>query len=553
MRLANRSGKVIALGRLLLALFILVATLRSIDGLAEYPEATLAIGLIYIVFSVVALVLTWSNWWLEHRLRLPTHIVDMGFFLALDLATGIPVTSPFFLFFVFLVLSAAAKWGWRAAMWTAAFASLLFAAETAVEIYTASLSPEEYVFAIVRGGHLIVLSLMLGWFGVTHLSGTFARRCSFRDIQTGEDPILRALTYFSNCLGGRWSAMIWTEPDEPWLNIAFWSTESGLRIEKVGPEEYSWRVAPALEGRPFMFDLGRQRTLFPGQGRLNALDGAAINPDLAGRIPLDSGIGAPVESQSTTGHIFVGGMADMCWEDIPNARRCAVDLGRGLDRWAAVLATAETSETEARLRIARDLHDSVSQVMAGLGLKLRAARTTAANEEQRDRELRGIEEELVFYQQQIHGFIEDLRKPQGSGDRVDLDAALNEIAVGLRRQWAIEIDVTGDHLVSIPKLLADEIAHLAREAASNAVRHGKATWLLLSGEIVDDCLRLVIHDDGQGFSETGRFDHFTMSQQGFGPRSILDRVEGLRGSVDLVSGHNGAIVTIVVPLGTAAP
>lgn len=551
--LANRSGRVIALGRLLLALFILIANLRSFEGEIEYPQATLAFGTAYLVFASVVLPLTWSNWWLEHRLKLPTHIVDMSFFLALDLATGIPVTNPFFVFFVFLVLSAAAKWGWRAALVTGAAATILFASETAFEIYVASLSGEEYLFAITRGGHLVVLTLMVSWFGLTHLSGSFARQCAFRDIAPGEDPIQRALTYFAGCLSGRWSAMVWSEPDEPWVHIAFWSEESGLRIDRAGPEDVSWIIAPELVGRTFLFDLGQQRALYPDNPRLRALEGMkAVNPELAARIPMTAGVGTPVESRAISGFIFVGGMTEMCWEDLPNAKRCAVDLGRGFDRWDAVRSSAETSAGETRLRVARDLHDSVAQILAGIGLKLRAARTTAADEAQKDRELQAIEEELVAYQRHVHGFIEELRKPPRDGDRVDLDAKLNEIADGLRRQWSIEIDVTGDHLVAIPGLLAEETAHLLREAASNAVRHGQATRLFLSAEIVDDCLRLVIQDNGTGFPKSGSFDDFTLSKEGFGPRSIIERVQRLGGTVELVSGEQGALLTLIVPLGTVS-
>jgi len=94
------------------------------------------------------------------------------------------------------------------------------------------------------------------------------------------------------------------------------------------------------------------------------------------------------------------------------------------------------------------------------------------------------------------------------------------------------------------------MAHLIREATSNAVRHGKATRLFLSAEVVDDCLRLVIQDNGAGFPVSGSFDHFTLSKDGSGPRSIIERVQGLGGAVELVSGDEGALLTLVVPLGT---
>jgi signal transduction histidine kinase len=553
MRLANRTGRVVAVGRLLLALFFLLASARSIDGPIAYPGAMLAISVGYLVWAGALLALTWRNWWLDHRLGLATHLTDFAIFVALNAATGLSVTSPFFIFFVFLVLSAAARWGWGAGMWTGAAATLLFVSGAAYEIFTHSLSSEEYLYAIVRGGHLVALSLMMSWFGMTHLAGNLARTRSFGEIEPGEAPVERALPWFADCMGGSWAGMVWTEPDEPWLHIACWSEECGLRTDRAGPEDFDWLIAPELEGQTFLFDVSRGRALYRQQRRFHTLTGkAAINPALARRAPIDSGICTPVESHAFTGHLFVGGMDGLAWEELPNARRCALDLARGFERWEAMRTSAETAESEARLRIARDLHDSVAQILAGIGLKLRAARTTAPDAAQRDRELQGIEEELVAYQRQIHGFIDELRHPRAAGSRVDLDARLNAIAATLRRQWSIEIDVSGDHLVSIPGLLADEVAHLLHEATANAVRHGGATKLSLSAEVAEDCLRLVIQDNGRGFAETGSFDHFALKQQSFGPRSILERVESVRGTVELVSGEIGAIVSITVPLGTLA-
>jgi len=542
---------VIAFGRLLLALFFLFASARSIDGPIEFPRATLAITTGYLLYALALMAVIWRSWWLDHKLGLPTHVVDMAVFLALDLAAGFAVTSPFFIFFVFLVLSGAARWGWRVGMWTGAAATLLFVTETAFEVFNESLSNEEYVYAFVRGGHLIVLSLMMSWFGMTHLSGALGRSCAFRDIAPGEDPVHRALTYITNCMGGSWAAMVWTDPDEPWLHIAYWEKHGELRIERAGPEDYDWLVAPEFEDHTFLFDLGKRHALSRHLRRFQTLQGKdAINPALAARIPLQTGICTPINARAFTGHLFVGGMDGLAWEELPNARRCAQDLVRGFERWETVRTTAETSESEARLRVARDLHDSVAQIMAGVGLKLRAARTTAPDAEARDRELRAIEEELIVYQQQIYSFIENLRHPEGSGGRVDLDAILHDIAAGLRRQWSIAVEVTGDHLMAVPNLLGDEITYLLREAAANAVRHGQATELFLSAEIVDDCLRLAIQDNGKGFPELGSFDHFTLSQSGFGPRSIMERVQSVAGTVDLVSGENGAIVSIIIPLGT---
>lgn len=551
LRLANRTGRVVALARLLLALFFVLATAQSIDGPLAYPRLTLAIADGYVIYAIVLLAMTWRSWWLDHRLAVPSHLGDVAVFVALDRATGLPVTSPFFIFFVFLVLAAAARWGWRAGLLTGGVVVLLFVSETMAEIASGgALDNEEYLFSVIRGGHLVVLTLMLSWFGATHLLGGLPGRGALREIQPSENPIEPALAYFAGCLGADRSAMVWAAPDGDGVNITRWSRADGLATERAGADEFAWLVAPALQADTFLFDEQRRRTLFLDQDRFRARSGApALSPELVELLRFSEGIGAPVESRPFRGHIFAGGMDGSAWDDLSIARQAALDIARGFERWETTRAAAKASESDARQRIARNLHDSVQQVMAGIGLKLRGVRMTAPEGAQRDAELKALEDELVVYQRQLSSFIADLRQPGPRDGQVNLRTALNEIAAGIRRQWSVEVVVHGGEDGSIPKLLRDEIAHLLREAAANAARHGQATKLVLSGEISDDRLYLIVQDNGGGFPESGSFNHFGLTQKGSGPRSILERVESFRGTVDLASSEQGATVSILIPLG----
>ena len=551
MGLASRTGKVIALGRLLLAFFILLAMFPSIDGPLEHPELAMALGAAYAVFSTLILIGTWFDWWLEHRLRLLSHLVDLGFFLALSLATGSIVTSPFFIFFVYLVLSAASRWGWRAGLLTGAAATVMFASDTFAQVYGGQLSAADFSFAVVRGGHLIVLSLMLSWFGVMNLAGRFALTRSIpRGLILGP-PAEVAVEHLAECLNATQTMVVWPEPEEPWDNITSWTAGRSAETSRAGPQDFEKFVAPELNGRTFLFDLARKHVLVLEGRRLRAIkDCVAVDESLARCLGLVEGVATPLESGACKGYLFASGISTMSGDDIPIARKAGLDISHSFDRWEATRATAEVRENETRLRVARDLHDSVAQIMAGIGLKLRAARTTAASEEQRDEELRAIEEDLVVYQQQVQIFIDNLRRPDGVGARVDLEAQLSETAAAMRRQWPIEIDVTGDHLVPVSRLVAAEIDLLMREAVSNSVRHGKATRLSLSAEIVDGCLRLLVRDNGGGFRPRGRLDHTALLASGRGPRSIIERVEALGGRVELASDRKGALVSIKLPLET---
>ncbi len=68
---------------------------------------------------------TWCSWWYDARLAGPAHAVDIVIFTLTGALTD-GHTSPYFAFFMFVMLSAAIRWGWRATALTAVLLALLF-------------------------------------------------------------------------------------------------------------------------------------------------------------------------------------------------------------------------------------------------------------------------------------------------------------------------------------------------------------------------------------------------------------------------------------------
>jgi signal transduction histidine kinase len=551
LRLENRTGKVISLGRLTLALFVVVAVFFGFEGDPTFPRLTLAIGFSYVALAAFLLFITWSNWWLEQRLKLISHLLDLAFFAALDFSSGLAVSGPFSGIFIFLIFSAAAKWGWREAVATAIAAASVFAAQAAFELAARTMAPEDYVRIIVRAGNLLVLSLMIGWFGATRVEGRRDRDHRFPEGTGLDPPVRQALVHMAGCVGAKRLALVWSEPEEPWINIASLEAGGGVRREKSPPGDYPWLVAPGCETKTFLFDIASGHLLFAENGALEASSKIeAVNPDLAARLGIEEGLVAPIHSHSFDGWFIAGGIDGLCRDDLPAARGAAIDIGYGFDRAAALRLARESSETRTRLGIARDLHDSVIQIMAGIALKLRAARTRTADERERDREIEAIERELAAYQQDVNGLIEELKSPVGDALRVDLQAGLSGLALWLESHWRIEVELVADRLGAVSRGLEAEISHLVREAAANAVRHGGASRIRLAAARDGDDLVLTVTDNGTGFASHGRFSDSDLADRQIGPGSILERVHALGGSVALVSSADGAQVTMRMPIQT---
>ena len=106
------SGRVIAIGRYMLAsLFLLAIWLNASPPLNALAVTWGVLGA-YFAFALIALAATWKDWWLDARLAGAFHAIDILVFTFLVFSTE-GYMSPFFASFMFVLLSAAIRWGWR--------------------------------------------------------------------------------------------------------------------------------------------------------------------------------------------------------------------------------------------------------------------------------------------------------------------------------------------------------------------------------------------------------------------------------------------------------
>ena len=98
------SGRVIALGRVMLAVTFLLAIMLGQSQSELIWAQTYVLLILYAVGALVIAAATWSNWWLDARLAVVTHGADMAVFTAIVFSSN-GTTSPFFLFFVLPLLS----------------------------------------------------------------------------------------------------------------------------------------------------------------------------------------------------------------------------------------------------------------------------------------------------------------------------------------------------------------------------------------------------------------------------------------------------------------
>ncbi|HVS63067.1 MAG TPA: hypothetical protein VMT85_06135, partial [Thermoanaerobaculia bacterium] len=156
--------RLIASGRIVLAASSLFAVWLDPSEPAKY--ASIAYGLLaaYLGYSILVATLSWRLGPPPERRRLLSHAFDLLFFSAFIYFTAGPA-SPFVAFFVFSLVCATLRWGWRGVLWTAAAA---FGAYLAAGLYFGLVLHDEtfqlHSF-IIRGVYLAVLATLLGYLG----------------------------------------------------------------------------------------------------------------------------------------------------------------------------------------------------------------------------------------------------------------------------------------------------------------------------------------------------------------------------------------------------
>ena len=150
-----------------------------------------------------------------------------------------------------------------------------------------------------------------------------------------------------------------------------------------------------------------------------------------------------------------------------------------------------SAQEDERRRIARELHDETSQVLAALGMALHVGPAVAAAEE--------LQPLVTRLQDGVHRLIVNLRPPVL--DDLGLAAAIGGLAESQLARSGIAVRCELGELRDARLDSAIEIAvfRIAQEAMLNILRHSGATAVLLQGGVTDGRLWIELEDDGVGF------------------------------------------------------
>jgi NarL family two-component system sensor histidine kinase LiaS len=197
---------------------------------------------------------------------------------------------------------------------------------------------------------------------------------------------------------------------------------------------------------------------------------------------------------------------------------------------------------EERQRLARDLHDAVSQQLFAISMTATAVgRTLDKDFDKAKRQIYLIEEMASVAQSEMRALLLHLRPVHLEGKR--LSEGLVELLNELHAKVPMDISWDMDHEIRLPKGIEDHLFRIVQEALSNALRHSKASKLEVKLLHRPDGIRLSIRDNGVGFELDAR------KHASYGIVSMKERVNEIGGSMHVITAPNqGTRIEIRVPI-----
>lgn len=213
----------------------------------------------------------------------------------------------------------------------------------------------------------------------------------------------------------------------------------------------------------------------------------------------------------------------------------------------------ETSQNlavlEERHRIARELHDSVTQLLYGICLYCTATSRSlrGGNKSQVEQNLIEIKDNALQALQEMRLLILELNPPKLQKE--GLVAALKASLEAIETRTGLETELITDGVYRLPRSVETQLYRIAMEALYNLVRYAQAKKVTVDLRSGDGWIWLEIRDNGVGFDVAK-----ARNSGGMGLHSMEQRARQLKGRLEVVSQPgSGTRILVEAPVfGTAA-
>jgi len=538
-----RIGRLIAVCRVVLALFAVVAVWIDPDMAGLTETARLSV-LPVVVYAVALLGLAWRSTAPTLRFRVVIHCADFGLYTWMVFITR-GASSPFFVFFLFLLFCAMLRFGTRAVILTGLAAAVLY---VGLAISQNSIRSDPG-YLLLRISSLGVVTTLIAYISAHQERST-------RDLQqlanwpamasAGDESVREALTRAAALLRAPRAAAVWEAGEEPWVHVALLEGET-FTLRNEGPEAAEALVTPELRDTAFFTAQDDEIVAMDEAGAMRRWRGDPLGETGRRRFAPAAIVSAPLAGDVLRGRFFAFDSAGgATLDDLVLARVAAGLIAAWLAQTHFIARLRDAAVADERVRLARNLHDWLLQSLTAASLQIEIARRALGATHPADARLVKIQDLLEADQRELRTFISQMRTKETAPPA--LHRRLSALAERFANQWHVDVDV---RLTPAEPILAEglagEIYSLISEAVANAARHAGAQRIVARAEIDSDEVLMSIDDDGRGFPFHGIYTLAELDAQKRGPVTLKERVASLGGSLMLYSTGQGARLEIRIP------
>jgi signal transduction histidine kinase len=201
-----------------------------------------------------------------------------------------------------------------------------------------------------------------------------------------------------------------------------------------------------------------------------------------------------------------------------------------------------------RARVARELHDGAVQSLIAMEMQVDVVRRQCAGESDK------VSSELGRIQGLLREEVLKLRELMQEMKSIDVDARklpnfLTDNVERFQRETGISARFLADlKHNTMPPRVCREVVRIVQEALVNVRKHSKARQVLVRLTSVEKGWKLTVEDDGRGFGFSGRLTHAQLDDARQGPVVIKERVRLIDGELTIESTPGqGSRLEITVP------
>lgn len=196
-----------------------------------------------------------------------------------------------------------------------------------------------------------------------------------------------------------------------------------------------------------------------------------------------------------------------------------------------------------RQRLARELHDAVSQQLFALSMTAAAAARLANTDP------RAVREKALLMEKMAHQALSEMRALLMHLRPIRLETetlaeAIQSIFEELEAKTLVKTELEMQTDVQLSRAIEMNLLRIVQEAVANTLRHANASTIKVKLAVIDNTVRLVIEDDGVGFD----LEEAAHRKVSYGLQTMRERAEECGGSLNVVTlPGKGTRIQVLVP------